>query len=42
MNHTNSKNPEIQKHLEKCHELLTNKENVLRCIPSHILRHPRK
>ena len=36
MNHTSSKNPQIQKLLEKCHELLANKENVLCWIPSHI------
>ena len=36
MNHTSSKNPQIQKLLEKCHELLTYKEIVLCCIPSHI------
>ena len=36
MNHTSSKNPQIQKLLEKCHELLTNKEIVLCWIPSHI------
>ena len=36
MNHTSSKNPQIQKLLEKCHELLANKEIVLRWIPSHI------
>ena len=29
MNHTSSKNPQIQKLLEKCHELLANKEIVL-------------
>ena len=29
MNHTSSKNPQIQKLLEKCHELLANKESVL-------------
>ena len=35
MHHTGSKNPQIQKLLEKCHELLANKE--LFCwIPSHI------
>ena len=27
MNHTNSKNPQIQKLIEKCQELLANKEN---------------
>ena len=36
MNHTSSKNPQIQKHLEKCHELLAKKEIVLCWIPSHI------
>ena len=36
MNHTSSKNPQIQKRLEKCHELLANKEIVLSWIPSHI------
>ena len=36
MNHTSSKNPQIQKLLEICHELLTNKEIVLCWIPSHI------
>ena len=36
MNHTNSKNPPIQKLLEKCHELLANKEIVLCWISSHI------
>ena len=36
MNHTSSKNPQIQKLLEKCHELLTNKKIVLCWIPSHI------
>ena len=36
MNHTSSKNPQIQKLLEKCHELLAKKEIVLRWIPSHI------
>ena len=36
MNHTSSKNPQIQKLLEKCHELLVYKEIVLCCIPSHI------
>ena len=35
MNHTSSKNPQIQKLLEKCHELLTYKEIVLCWIPSH-------
>ena len=33
MNHTSSKNPQIQKLLEKCHELLTYKEIVLCWIP---------
>ena len=36
MEHTSSKNPRIQKLLEKCHELLANKEIVLCWIPSHI------
>ena len=36
MNHTSSKNPQIQKLLEKCHELLAYKEIVLCWIPSHI------
>ena len=36
MNHTSSKIPQIQKLLEKCHELLTNKEIVLCWIPGHI------
>ena len=36
MNHTSSKNPQIQKHLEKCHELLAYKEIALCWIPSHI------
>ena len=36
MNHTSSKNPQIQKILEKCHELLTYKDIVLCWIPSHI------
>ena len=36
MNHTSLKNPQIQKLLEKCHELLANKEIVLCWIPSHI------
>ena len=36
MNHTSSKNPQIQKLLEKCHELLTYKEIGLCWIPSHI------
>ena len=36
MNHTSSKNPQIQKLLEKCHELLANNEIVLCWIPSHI------
>ena len=36
MNHTSSKNPQIQKLLEKCHELLVYKEIVLCWIPSHI------
>ena len=36
MNHTSSKNPQIQKLLEKCYELLAYKEIVLCLIPSHI------
>ena len=36
MNHTSSKNPLIQKLLEKCQELLAKKEIVLCWIPSHI------
>ena len=36
INHTSSKNPQIQKLLEKCHELLAYKEIVLCWIPSHI------
>ena len=36
MNHTSSKIPQIQKLLQKCHELLANKEIVLCWIPSHI------
>ena len=36
INHTNWKNPQIQKLLEKCHDFLANKENVLCWIPSHI------
>ena len=36
MNHASSKNVQIQKPLEKCHELLANKEIVLCWIPSHI------
>ena len=36
MDHTSSKNPQIQKLLEKCHELLAYKEIVLCWIPSHI------
>ena len=36
INHTSSKNPQFQKILEKCHELLVNKEIVLCWIPSHI------
>ena len=35
MNHTSSKNPQIQKLLEKCHELSANKEIVICWIPSH-------
>ena len=36
MNHTSSKNPQIQKLLVKSPELLAYKENVLCWIPSHI------
>ena len=36
MNHTSSKNPQIHKFLDKCHELLANKEIVFCLIPSHI------
>ena len=36
INHTSSKNSQIQKLLEKCHELLANKEIVLCWNPSHI------
>ena len=36
MNYTSSKNPQIQKVLEKCHELLADKEIVICWIPSHI------
>ena len=36
MNHTSSKNPQIHKLLEKCHELLVNKEIDLCWIPSYI------
>ena len=36
MNNTSSKNPQIQKLLEKCHELLAKEEIVLFWIPSHI------
>ena len=36
MNNTSSKNPKIQKPLEKGHELLANEEIVLCWIPSHI------
>ena len=36
MNQTSSKNPQIQILLEKCHELLANKEVVLCWIPIHI------
>ena len=36
MNHTTSKNPQIQNFLEKCHELLAYKEIVLCWIHSHI------
>ena len=37
MNHTSSKNPQIQNLFEKCHELIAKKEIVLCWIPSHIL-----
>ena len=36
MNYTSSKNPQIQKLLEKCYKLLANKEIVLCWIPCHI------
>ena len=36
ISHTRSKNPQIQKLLEKCHELLAYKEIVLCWIPSNI------
>ena len=36
MNHTGSKNPQIQKIIEKCRELLAFKEIVLCWIPCHI------
>ena len=36
MNHTSSKNPQIQKLLEKCHELLAYEEIALCWIPGHI------
>ena len=36
MNHTSSKNQQIQKHLENSHELLAILEIVLYWIPSHI------
>ena len=36
MNHTSSKNPQVQKLSEKCHELLAKKEIVLCWIPSRI------
>ena len=36
MNHTSSKKPQIQKLIEKYHELLVNKEIILCWIPSHI------
>ena len=36
MNHTSSKDPQIQKLLEKCYELLAYKEIALCWIPSHI------
>ena len=35
MNHTSSKNPQIQRLSEKCHELLVNKGIALCWIPSH-------
>ena len=34
LNHTSSKNPQIQNFFEKCHELLANKESVLCTIKS--------
>ena len=36
MNHSSSKNPHVQKLVEKCHELLAYKETALCWIPSHI------
>ena len=36
MNHASSKNPQIQKLIEKCHKLLVNIEIILCWIPSHI------
>ena len=36
MNHTSSKNPQIQNFFEKCHELFLKKEIVLCWISSHI------
>ena len=36
LNHASSKNPQIQKLLEKCHELLAKKEIVLCWFSSHI------
>ena len=37
INHISSKNPQIQKLLEKCHELLVKKKEIVFCwIPSHI------
>ena len=36
INHTSSKNRQIQKLLEKCHEPLANQEIVLCWIPSHV------
>ena len=36
MNHASSTNPQIQKNLEKCHNLLVNNEIDLCWIPSHI------
>ena len=36
MNHTSSKNPQVQKPLEKCHKILVNYEIVLCWMPSHM------
>ena len=36
MSHYSSKNPQIQKLFEKCHDLLANKEIVFCWIPSHV------